>query len=82
MIPYFLTNSKLKWLSFHRSDTIKTTATDTAGELPTNDERSDVAGRRGPIYRALEGDEASAPYSSLAVSATSATIATTAQDPW
>jgi len=28
---------------------------DTAGELPTNGERSDVAGRRGPIYRALGG---------------------------
>ena len=27
MIPYFLTNSNLKWLSFQSSDAIKTTAT-------------------------------------------------------
>ncbi len=35
-----------------------TNVTNAAGELPTNGERSDVAERRGPIYRALEGGEA------------------------
>ncbi len=48
---------------------VRSAAKDTAGELPTNGKRSDVAGRRGPIYRALEVGEAIAPSSSPAVSA-------------
>src|SRR6266581_693827 len=45
---------------------VRSAAKVTAGELPTNGERSDVA---GPIYRALEVGEAIAPSSSPAVSA-------------
>ena len=52
----------------HNARLVRSPAKDTAGELPTNGERSDVAGRRGPIYRALEEGEAIASSSSPAVS--------------